>query len=113
MNKNGECENMTERRLIRELTEVCEGLKKQDNGFVWLTHLGHWRNPEIVAVFDTEIDRNRALEQNWETTFITQVEIALEGIKSKPVSVRFDSEEACAKQSQGDWERHLARNVTH
>ena len=104
---------MTERRLISELTEVCEELKKQDNGFIWLTHLGHWRNPEIVAVFDTEINRNRALEQNWEATFITQVEIALEGIKSKLVSVRFDSEEACANQSQGNWDTHLAKSTIH
>ncbi|WP_334031023.1 hypothetical protein [Alteromonas sp. P256] len=113
MNKSGEWGNMTERRLISELTKVCEGLKKQDNGFVWLTHLGHWRNPEVVAVFDTEINRNRALEQNWEAIFITQVEMALEAIKSTLVSVRFDSEEACAKQSRGNWGTHLAKNVTH
>ena len=104
---------MTERRLINELTHVCESLKKQDNGFVWLTHLGHWRTPEIVAVFDTETSRNRALTQNWEAVFIAQVEIALEGIKSKLVSVRFDSEEACAKQSQGNWDKHLTKNLTH
>ncbi len=104
---------MTERKLINELTNVCEALKTQGNGFIWLTHQGHWRSPDVVAVFTTERQRNNALSDGWDEAFITQVTIALESIKSTPNSIRFDSEEACDKQSQGDWEKHLSKPLYH
>mgnify|MGYP000547581145 FL=1 len=35
-----EGEDMTERKLITVLTDVCESVKSANNGFVWLTHVG-------------------------------------------------------------------------
>lgn len=45
---------MSEKKLIEALTAVCEWAKSESVGFEWLTHEGHWRRPEIIAVFKTE-----------------------------------------------------------
>ena len=99
---------MTERKLITVLTEVCETVKSDDNGFVWLTHVGHWRAPQVIAVFNTESEKQRALTNGWDIDFISQVNIALASIKSAPVGIYFDSEEQCKKVSGGNWDRHLS-----
>lgn len=103
---------MTERKLIDVLTEVCENVKHDGNGFLWLTHVGHWRAPQVIAVFNTEQEKQRALSNGWDMDFINRVNIALASIKSIPVGIYFDSEEACKKASSGNWKRHLS-NVKH
>jgi len=100
---------MTERKLIAVLTDVCETAKQGDNGFVWLTHTGHWRTPQVMAVFTTEQARKKALSSGWDTWFINEVNIALDSVKSKAKAIHFDSEEACNSSSRGDWEKHLSR----
>ena len=45
---------MSEKKLIEALTTVCEWAKSESVGFEWLTHEGHWRRPEIIAVLKTE-----------------------------------------------------------
>lgn len=100
---------MTERKLVAVLTDVCEAVKGEDDGFVWLTHVGHWRAPQVIAVFSTEREKQAALVNGWDMDFINQVNIALASIKSTPASVSFDSEEACKKMSGGNWEKHLSR----
>ena len=99
---------MTERKLIAVLTGVCEDVKSDNNGFVWLTHLGHWRAPQVIAVFDLEQEKQRALSNGWDMDFINKVNIALASIKSTPTAIYFDSEEACKKASGGDWDKHLS-----
>ncbi|MCH2256822.1 MAG: hypothetical protein QGF15_04175 [Alteromonas macleodii] len=99
---------MTERKLITVLTDVCESVKSANNGFVWLTHVGHWRAPQVIAVFNTEQEKQRALTNGWDIDFISQVNIALASIKSAPVGIYFDSEEQCKKVSGGNWDRHLS-----
>jgi hypothetical protein len=99
--------HVTERKLVEVLTDVCEEAKKDKNGFVWLTHIGHWRAPEIVAVFQTESQREAAITAQWNMDFINSVNIALDSIKSKASAIRFDSEEKCKRLSGGNWERHL------
>ncbi len=104
---------MTERKLVAILTEVCEEEKANQNGFAWLTHLGHWRTPEVVAVFQTDHQLAKALNQKWDIDFINKVNIALEELKSTPVAFRFDSETRCKRDSGGDWEKHLAKAFSH
>ncbi len=106
---------LTERRLIEVLTEVCEEAKNDNVGFIWLTHFGHWRSPEVIAVFSRESDKLNASTNKWNIDFINKVNIAVESIKAIPQSVSFTSEEACKKQSKGDWERHFdsVRVVRH
>ncbi|TAP35670.1 hypothetical protein EYR97_09450 [Alteromonas sp. KUL42] len=100
---------MTERKLIDVLTTVCEEEKKAHNGFVWLTHEGHWRSPNITAVFDSQAQLNTALSQGWDMDFINKVNIALASIKSRADSINFASEEACKKFSGGNWQVHLTK----
>lgn len=99
---------MTERKLVAVLTEVCESVKFDNNGFVWLTHVGHWRAPQVIAVFNTEQEKQRALANGWDIDFISRVNIALASIKSAPVGICFDSEEQCKTVSGGNWDRHLS-----
>lgn len=51
---------MSEKKLIEALTAVCEWAKSESVGFEWLTHEGHWRRPEIIAVFKTEKQKKRS-----------------------------------------------------
>ncbi len=98
---------MTERKLIEALTQVCEEAKKDNNGFQWLTHLGHWRSPEIIAVFDSEVKLREAMVKGWDIDFINSVNMSLAEIKSTARNVRFDSEEACLRQHSGNWDKRL------
>ena len=100
---------MTERKLIDVLITVCEEEKKARNGFIWLTHVGHWRSPNITAVFESEAQLNAALSQGWDMDFINKVNIVLASIKSHADSINFTSEEACKKCSGGDWQLHLTK----
>ncbi len=104
---------MTERKLIDVLTTVCEEEKKAHNGFIWLTHKGHWRSPNITAVFDSEAQLNAALSQGWDMDFINKVNIVLASIKSHADSINFTSEEVCKKRSRGNWEVHLTKLYKH
>ena len=100
---------MTERKLIEVLTDVCECVKEDNSGFAWLTHTGHWRTPKVVAVFSREHEKQVAQTNGWDMDFISRVNIATAAIKSKPVGVYFDSEEACKQRSGGDWDVHLSK----
>jgi hypothetical protein len=104
---------VTDRKLVNVLTDVCEAAKKDDVGFVWLTHTGHWRAPHVVAVFQTESQRNAAVTSQWNMDFINSVNIALDSIKSQAASIRFDSEEKCKRLSGGNWDRHLQTHHLH
>jgi len=104
---------MTEAILIDVLTDVCEGAKAQNVGFVWLTHTGHWRRPSIVAVFSTEAEKHNAIAKQWDRYVIDSLQQACEIIGVKIKSVRFDSEEACSSKSKGNWQLHLKQNGMH
>ncbi|GMM69745.1 hypothetical protein MTsDn1_30400 [Alteromonas sp. MTD1] len=104
---------MTERKLVAALTEVCEELKQDDNGFCWLTHIGHWRLPTIIAVFNTQAQLTAALSRKWDIDFINRVNIALDTVKSSAHACRFTSEEACRTKNGGDWDSHLSQIDLH
>ena len=104
---------MTERKLITALTEVCEELKQDNTGFCWLTHIGHWRSPTVVAVFKTQAQLSAALSRKWDIDFINRVNIALDTVKSSAQAFRFTSEEVCSMTNGGDWDSHLAQLARH
>jgi len=104
---------MTERKLISALTEVCEELKSEKSGFCWLTHIGHWRSPTVIAVFSSELQLSTALANEWDIDFINRVNIALDSIKATADTFRFTSEEACKVKSGGNWDNHLSSLTMH
>ena len=104
---------MSEKKLIEALTAVCEWAKSQSVGFDWLTHVGHWRRPEIIAVFKTEKQKSEALCANWNQAFEMEIDNVCHELKVHIKGVKYDSEQACTAHSNGDWERHLKRRVLH
>ena len=104
---------MSEERLVEQLTDVCEWAKQKQEGFVWLTHIGHWRRPEIVAVFETEAHKARALSNGWYSAFVEAAEFACEAVKGEAKSFRFESEQACNERSGGNWAKHLQNGCFH
>lgn len=104
---------MSEERLVQELTVVCEWAKTKQVGFKWLTHIGHWRRPEIVAVFETEAQKAQALSNGWSNAFVEAAEFACETVNGEAKSFRFESEQACQAQSGGNWPKHLQKRPLH
>jgi hypothetical protein len=104
---------MSEKQLIVALTDVCEWAKHEIAGFSWLTHVGHWRNPAVTVVFDTEKNKNDALIQGCDNALEAQIQFAGACVKAKIKQVRFESEEACKRRCNGDWERFLAMQNKH
>ncbi len=98
------------------LTEVCEIALKDIEGFVWLTHLVNYTNfpssLRIVCVFDTNENRDAYLRnfQHGPIESLIQSELASIGIKVKKIAdvVRFDSEENCDNEHNGNWAKRLA-----
>lgn len=103
---------------IREaLTRVCDRALDRVDGFQWLTHQADFTNfPAsllVTCVFEQEQQRQQA-EQNGDCQWLQkqcQAELLKVGVKFKslPQQVRFDSEEACNEQQQGDWQLRLLR----
>ena len=61
---------MNEDILIEHLTDICEWAKQQAHGFVWLTHLGHWKRPQVVLVFNTRTQVSEASQSGFESELI-------------------------------------------
>lgn len=98
------------------LTEVCENALKDVPNFQWLTHQADFTNfPAsllITCIFDTEAH----LEQAQRALHTQQIQQQLQaklfkiGVKlSSPRNqVRFDTEESCDSENEGDWNSRLA-----
>lgn len=102
--------------IRKTLTSVCEIALEQVDGFKWLTHFVNYDNfPEslaIVCVFDAESDLAKARVTKHDEFLISLIVESLlnEGIKLRDVrqSVTFDTEEACANESGGNWAKRLS-----
>ena len=108
----------TEKQIIASLTQVCHQAQVKVKGFEWLTHLVDYDNLTksliIVCIFDSQenlkkAEDNQMLNQMnmWIVASLAKLNIRLH----KPASqIRFDSEQACNEQHQGNWERRLTMN---
>ncbi|MFC3022816.1 hypothetical protein ACFODT_03085 [Vibrio zhugei] len=94
------------------LTEVCEQAKENHTGFEWLTHQVNYadfpRSLAIICVFDTR----HHVEQADKASIITQIKHALRplnvSLNNADKQIRFDSEESCALEHQGRWNKRLS-----
>lgn len=110
------------------LTDVCELLLQDTPGFQWLTHHANYSNfPAsllITCVFDTEESQQRASEHSEYSEYsderklqsLIQAKLLSIGVKltTPRQQIIFDSEQACAKQQQGDWDQRFSnrREIT-
>jgi hypothetical protein len=102
--------------VVKALTKVCEEAKKQVVGFDWLTHRADYSNfPNslvITCVFVREQDISQA-KIDKKDIYLRQLihrHLLKAGIllKDPRRNVFFDSEEACERGHQGNWNERLA-----
>ncbi len=97
------------------LQAVCEQALKDEPGFMWLTHRADYANfPAsllITCVYDTEQDRLCALDTGRTRALQKRVHASLlkTGVVLRKMEqqVMFDSEEACLREHNGDWQARL------
>jgi len=99
------------------LTAVCEKTLDEVDGFEWLTHQANYTNfPAsllITCVFSTDNALVLAQQEGHSLRLQKTIQSSLLKVgvkfKSLPRQVVFDSEEACAREDNGDWSQRLAR----
>ncbi len=104
-----------EASLIKALTIVCEDAKGWADGFEWLTHTvryNHFPGSLLVTcVFssDAQMQAAEALKPKFCKAVHAQLLKMGVVLKQPNRHVRFDSEERCEEEHDGDWESRLAR----
>lgn len=101
------------------LTEVCEQALKEVPGFTWLTHQADYSNfPAsllVTCVFKTEDDLLQAHNARLGPTMKKRIQAKLLKIgvilKRLEQQVIFDTEEACTKEHDGDWQQRLDSRI--
>lgn len=99
------------------LTEVCEVALKDIRGFQWLTHLVSYSNfPQslkVVCVFDTNKDLECYLQSDNKHKLASLVQTKFKDInislKSITSHIRYDTEENCDSQHDGNWANRLGK----
>ncbi|RUR33102.1 hypothetical protein [Vreelandella nanhaiensis] len=111
-----------ERQLGASLTDACEQAKADVPGFVWLTHCVDYQHfPEslvVIWVFDTDAHLALALKGDAKQRLyeLTASALAEAGVALDSVThhIDFDSEQACKRAHDGDWQRRLrSRTARH
>jgi len=106
---------ITEKKIIKALTEVCEKAKTEINGFQWLTHFVDYKqfpdSLKVVCVFSTQTELLSAQHKALDQIIFTLIQNKLEkvGIQIKNIKkhVYFDSEEACNSENNGNWDERV------
>lgn len=106
-----------ERKIVRALTDICNCLKPDTEGFSWLTHFVDYANASnslrIVCVFDTDQALNRARDAGFIQRFPTLAknQLETEGLDILHIEkvVYFDTVENGADVSDTRWCRKYAR----
>ncbi len=105
--------------ITKALTHACQLSLKEVAGFLWLTHRVNFTNfPAslvITCVFSNEVEiSDMKLQQHDELLRVTiQKHLLKVGVVVKNISkqVRFDSEEACLREHNGEWPERLQLNI--
>ena len=105
-----------ENTLRISLTQVCDIALKSIDGFVWLTHLVNYQNfPNslvVVCVFNTKAELAKAQrdKQGTELENLIKHALAAAGIKLGNIKqhIRFDTEEDCTLDHDGQWHKRLS-----
>jgi hypothetical protein len=102
--------------VCKALTIACESSLHEVAGFVWLTHRANYTNfPAslvVTCVFNTEAEvaAMKAEQQDEVLRASIQKQLLKVGVVVKNIKqcVRFDSEQACLSQHDGQWPERLA-----
>jgi hypothetical protein len=108
-------------QICKVLHQVCESALEQVKGFVWLTHLVNYNAfPQsliVVCVFESEAMLAEAVSREKDLYLRDAISrsLATINIKIKDVNraIRFDSEEACSLQDNGQWTKRFSHYRLH
>lgn len=103
-------------QLRLALTDVCETALKEVDGFQWLTHIVNFssfpKSLRVVCVFDTDEQLATFMKHSSKHSLTSLIQVKLNeiGIEFKNVSnhILYDTEEACAKEHNGNWVDRLS-----
>jgi len=109
-------EKKTENAIVKALNGVCEKLKDESDGFIWLTHfVDYSRFPQslkLVYVYDTNDSLINAKNKTmFKTIFdLTETRLRSEGVYIKNIhqSLFFDTEENGADFDNTSWCRRYS-----
>lgn len=104
-----------EKKICQALTKVCETAKEEVQGFQWLTHLVDYKQfPKsllILCIFDTKTELEQACQLMKDRRIVNLIKAELEQInilfKDINGHVLFDTEESCAAEHNGNWQKRL------
>ena len=107
--------------ICKALTIACESSLHVIDGFSWLTHRANYTNfPAsliVTCVFETDQDIVNMQEKQLADAFRKDIQKQLLKVgvivKSLERNIHFDSEEACNRQHQGQWDVRLKLNVSN
>ncbi len=106
--------------VCKALTIACESSLHEIAGFVWLTHRANYTNfPAslvVTCVFNTDEDIKimQAQQQDAVLRLTIQKQLLKVGVVVKNINqcIRFDSEQACLAQHDGQWSDRLALTMS-
>lgn len=109
-------EKKLDNNLRLALTDVCELSLKDIAGFQWLTHQANYTNFPASLFITCVFNDQASIEQAEANGDVVQIRNRIQsrllkiGVKFKSLNqqVAFDSEEACEKYNEGDWDQRLA-----
>jgi hypothetical protein len=110
-----------ENQIRNVLHQVCESALDRIEGFVWLTHLVNYKAfPQsliVVCVFESEAELAQAIALEQDNDLRNAISQSLGSIniklKDSNRSIRFDTEEACAEQDNGQWSKRFDHYQLH
>lgn len=110
-----------ENALRDALTKACDRLLGEVVGFIWLTHLVDFdRYPQslkIVCVFEQDSDLATLLATQQDGVFYQCIQDEFQRanipIKNSRQYVSFDTQEACERSRQGNWNERFKRLELH
>lgn len=105
--------------ICKALTIACESSLHEVTGFAWLTHRANYTNfPTslvVTCIFETEAEIEKMTVQQQDKLLrntiqkqLLKIGVVVKNIKHQ---IRFDSEESCLIQHQGEWHKRLALKI--
>lgn len=100
----------------KSLTAACDTALERVHGFKWLTHTASYDSFPgsllVVCIFDTNeaLDNVRKEEVDVYFRRLIQGNLLKAGVKFKNVQkqIRFDTEERCERENDGNWKERIA-----
>jgi hypothetical protein len=111
----------TDNQIRKALHQVCESALKRVEGFTWLTHLVNYnafpQSLVVVCVFDSDAMLAQAISEKKDIYLRDAIAQSLAAIniklKDSNRNIRFDTEEACAHEDNGQWSKRFGHYKLH